>query len=100
MKFRFALLAAAMALAMPATGQAQMRALSDPVVGHPNPESLFTSPDRKLHRNKQAALHIQRELLKCGQWSRAGATLRFDAGRPDNGDAREQDRPVARHHPR
>jgi predicted SnoaL-like aldol condensation-catalyzing enzyme len=68
-----ALLAAAATLAvavsMPAA--AQQRALSDPVVGHPNPESLFTSKDKKLNRNKQAALHIQRELLKCHEWARA-----------------------------
>lgn len=70
---KFALLAAA--LAVPAGAQAQMRTLSDPVVGHPNPESLFTSPDPVLHRNKQAALHIQRELLKCNEWARAGEWL-------------------------
>jgi len=65
---------AALALgAMPAA--AQMRALSDPVVGHPDPESLFTSPDPVLNRNKQAALHIQRELLKCNEWARAGEWL-------------------------
>jgi len=69
------LLAAAMVVAMPGMAQAQMRALSDPVVGHPNPESLFTSPDRKLNRNKQAALRIQRELLKCHEWARAGEWL-------------------------
>ena len=72
-----ALLAAAATLAvavsMPAA--AQQRALSDPVVGHPNPESLFTSKDPKLNRNKQAALHIQRELLKCHEWARAGEWL-------------------------
>jgi predicted SnoaL-like aldol condensation-catalyzing enzyme len=72
---KFVLLAAAVAIAMPSMAQAQMRALSDPVVGHPDPESLFTSRDRTLNRNKQAALHIQRELLKCGQWSRAGEWL-------------------------
>lgn len=70
-----ALLAAVAMAAVPFAAQAQMRALSDPVVGHPNPESLFTSPDRKLNRNKQAALHIQRELLKCGEWGRAGEWL-------------------------
>lgn len=69
----FTLLAAAVTFAMPA--QAQMRALSDPVVGHPDPESLFTSKDRNLHRNKQTALHIQRELLKCNEWARAGEWL-------------------------
>ncbi len=75
MKTKVMLLAAVVAIALPSTGQAQMRALSDPVVGHPDPESLFTSRDRTLNRNKQAALHIQRELLKCGQWSRAGEWL-------------------------
>ena len=69
------LLAAAAIVATPMAAQAQMRALSDPVVGHPDPESLFTSKDRKLHRNKQAALHIQRELLKCNEWARAGEWL-------------------------
>jgi predicted SnoaL-like aldol condensation-catalyzing enzyme len=77
-KIKFALLAAALTLSpaiAPTTAFAQMRALSDPVVGHPDPESLFTSPDRKLHRNKQAALRIQRELLKCNEWARAGEWL-------------------------
>ena len=60
-------------MALPAT--AQMRALSDPVVAHPDPESLFTSKDPALHRNKQAALHIMRELLQCNQWSRADEWL-------------------------
>ena len=77
MKSKLLLLAALVVapLALPGVAQAQMRALSDPVVGHPDPESLFTSPDRTLHRNKQAALRIQRELLKCGMWSRAGEWL-------------------------
>jgi predicted SnoaL-like aldol condensation-catalyzing enzyme len=69
------MLATALAISMPGAAEAQMRALSDPVVGHPDPESLFTSRDRTLHRNKQAALRIQRELLKCNQWSRAGEWL-------------------------
>ncbi|MGZ3197720.1 MAG: hypothetical protein ACXWI1_11725, partial [Croceibacterium sp.] len=72
-----ALLAAAATLAvavsMPAA--AQQRALSDPVIGAPNPEALFHSKDPKLNRNKQAALHIQRELLKCHEWSRASEWL-------------------------
>ncbi len=75
MKTMTILLAAAVAVAMPGAAQAQMRALSDPVVGHPDPESLFTSRDRTLNRNKQAALHIQRELLKCHEWARAGEWL-------------------------
>jgi predicted SnoaL-like aldol condensation-catalyzing enzyme len=52
-----------------------MRALNDPVVGHPDPESLFVDEDTQVHRNKQAALHIQRDLLKCGRWARAGEWL-------------------------
>ena len=75
MKTRFLLLAAAVAAIVPGAGQAQQRALSDPVVGHPDPESLFTSPDSTLNRNKQAALHIQRNLLKCHEWSRASEWL-------------------------
>ena len=75
MKRPLALLSAAAMLAMAAPAAAQMRALSDPVVPHPDPESLFTSDDPVLHRNKQAALHIQRNLLKCNEWSRAGEWL-------------------------
>jgi predicted SnoaL-like aldol condensation-catalyzing enzyme len=46
----------------------------DPVVGTAD-EALFTDSDPALHRNKQAALHIMRELLQCNQWSRAGEWL-------------------------
>ena len=42
-----------------------------PVVGHPDPESLFTSPDPKLNANKQVVLHIMRDLLEAGHWSDA-----------------------------
>src|SRR6187551_1824608 len=68
-------IAAGALLAAGAPAAAQMRALSDPVVGHPDPESLFNSKDKVLNRNKQAALYIQRELLKCGEWARAGEWL-------------------------
>src|SRR5262245_19475430 len=47
----------------------------EPVVGVKDPESLFKDSDAKLHRNKQAALHIMRELLQCAQWDRAGEWL-------------------------
>jgi predicted SnoaL-like aldol condensation-catalyzing enzyme len=47
----------------------------EPVVGVKDPESLFKSGDPKLNRNKEAALHIMRELLQCGQWDRAGEWL-------------------------
>ena len=47
----------------------------EPVVGVKDPESLFKASDPKLNQNKQAALHIMRELLQCGQWDRAGEWL-------------------------
>ena len=47
----------------------------EPVVGVKDPESLFKSSVPSLNRNKQAALHIERELLQCGQWDRAGEWL-------------------------
>jgi predicted SnoaL-like aldol condensation-catalyzing enzyme len=47
----------------------------EPVVGVADPESLFVDDDPVLHRNKQATLHIMRELLQCGQWDRAGEWL-------------------------
>jgi predicted SnoaL-like aldol condensation-catalyzing enzyme len=47
----------------------------EPVVGAKDPESLFKHSDPALNRNKQAALHIMRELLQCGQWDRAGEWL-------------------------
>jgi predicted SnoaL-like aldol condensation-catalyzing enzyme len=47
----------------------------EPVVGVKDQESLFKDPDPTLNRNKQAALHIMRELLQCNQWDRAGEWL-------------------------
>jgi predicted SnoaL-like aldol condensation-catalyzing enzyme len=47
----------------------------EPVVGVADPESLFTDADPVKNRNKQAALHIMRELLQCGQWADAGNWL-------------------------
>jgi predicted SnoaL-like aldol condensation-catalyzing enzyme len=55
---------AALVLARPSLAQ-------EPVVPHENPESLFVSDDPLLHRNKQATLHIMRELISCNQWDRA-----------------------------
>ena len=75
MKYSVALIAAALAFAAPAFSQTPMRSLADPVKAHPDPESLFRSKDAKLNVNKQAALHIMRELLQCNQWDRAGEWL-------------------------
>lgn len=46
-----------------------------PVVAVDDPESLFVDDDPVIHRNKQAALHIMRELLQCNQWDRADEWL-------------------------
>ena len=40
-----------------------------------NPEALFTSPDPKLHANKQVAYKIVRDLLEAGHWDKAGDYL-------------------------
>jgi predicted SnoaL-like aldol condensation-catalyzing enzyme len=65
----FAFAAILMAYALPSIAQ-------EPVVGVDDPESLFeggrTAEER---RNKQAALHIMRELLQCNQWDRADEWL-------------------------
>ena len=47
----------------------------EPVVGVKDPESLFKDSNPALNKNKQAALHIMRELLQCGQWDRSGDWL-------------------------
>jgi len=46
-------------------------ARQDAVVGSNDPEALFTSQDPKLHANKQAAMHIMRDLLEAGHWDEA-----------------------------
>src|SRR4051794_25841135 len=43
----------------------------EPVTGAADPEALFTSPDPKLHANKQVVLHIVRDLLQAGRWDEA-----------------------------
>jgi predicted SnoaL-like aldol condensation-catalyzing enzyme len=52
-------------MSMPAA-QAQ-----SPVVGVANADALFTDTDPKLHRNKQAAYHIVKDLLEANQWQDA-----------------------------
>jgi predicted SnoaL-like aldol condensation-catalyzing enzyme len=47
----------------------------DPVVGVPNPESLFTDKNPKLNANKQVAFRIMRDLLQCNQWDEADKWL-------------------------
>jgi predicted SnoaL-like aldol condensation-catalyzing enzyme len=43
----------------------------EPVTGSKDPESLFTSKDKKLNANKQAVMHIMRDLLEAGHWDDA-----------------------------
>jgi predicted SnoaL-like aldol condensation-catalyzing enzyme len=50
-------------------------AQAEPVVAVADPESLFVDDDAMLHKNKQATLHIMRELLQCGQWNKADQWL-------------------------
>lgn len=45
----------------------------EPVVGVANPESLFVDKDPVKNTNKQAALHIMRELLQCNRWTEDSA---------------------------
>lgn len=41
------------------------------VIGSKNPEALFTSPDPKLHANKQVVYFIIRDLLEANHWELA-----------------------------
>jgi predicted SnoaL-like aldol condensation-catalyzing enzyme len=43
----------------------------EPVLGSKDPESLFTSKDKKLNANKQVVMHIMRDLLEAGHWDQA-----------------------------
>lgn len=53
----------------------QIAQAQTPVTGAANAEALFTSPDAKLNRNKQAAYHIMRELLEANHWEMADQYL-------------------------
>jgi predicted SnoaL-like aldol condensation-catalyzing enzyme len=68
MKTRFAPIALGVFAVLMVAG---LVAAQDPVVGSKDPESLFTSKDPKLHTNKQAAMHIMRDLLEAGHWDEA-----------------------------
>ena len=60
------------AIALAPVGLAHAQA---PVTGAADAEALFTSPDPKLHRNKQAAYHIEKDLLEAGHWELADRWL-------------------------
>lgn len=73
--FSLPTLSLALAALAAAPVSAQLKPLSDPVVASPDPEALFTSADPDLHRNKQAAYRIVRDLLDCNRWDRAPELL-------------------------
>ena len=64
----FAALGAAAALCSPVAAQ-------EPVVAATDPEALFTDKDPTLNANKQAVLHILREILQCNHWDEADKYL-------------------------
>jgi predicted SnoaL-like aldol condensation-catalyzing enzyme len=43
----------------------------EPVTWSNDPESLFTSKDKKLNANKQVVMHIMRDLLEANHWEDA-----------------------------
>ena len=61
-----------------------------PVTGAANAEALFSSPDPKLNRNKQAAYHIMKELLEANHWEMADQYLteRYIQHNPNAGNGR------------
>jgi predicted SnoaL-like aldol condensation-catalyzing enzyme len=67
-------LAAGLSLALLGSALGQQVLAQEPTVGVAD-ESLFTDKDPVKHKNKQAALHIMRELLQCNHWSDAGNWL-------------------------
>src|SRR5579862_5263201 len=69
MKIQFTL-AASLALFVWAPLPAQ-----EPVVAAPDVDALFHSKDKKLDRNKQAAYHIEKDLLEANHWDEAGKWL-------------------------
>ena len=67
-QFTIAALFAAMLAAAPLVAQ-------DPVVAAPDVDALFHSKDKKLDRNKQAAYHIEKDLLEANHWDEADKWL-------------------------
>ena len=70
MKIQFTLVALFAALLVSSPLRAQ-----EPVVGASDPDALFHSKDKKLDRNKQAAYHIEKDLLEANHWDEADKWL-------------------------
>jgi predicted SnoaL-like aldol condensation-catalyzing enzyme len=71
-KFKWA---AGILLAFSSVAFAGMSDAQERVVGVKNPDSLFVSKDPVLHRNKQAAYRIIKDLLEANQWQDADKYL-------------------------
>lgn len=67
-QFTLAALFAAMIVSAPMPAQ-------EPVVAAPDVDALFHSKDKKLDRNKQAAYHIEKDLLESNHWDEADKWL-------------------------
>ena len=67
-QFTLAALFAAMLLSAPLRAQ-------EPVVAAADTDALFHSKDKKLDRNKQAAYHIEKDLLEANHWDEADKWL-------------------------
>lgn len=63
----------------------------DAVRAAKNPDALFTSKDPVLHKNKQAAYHIVKDLLEANHWDMANKYLteRYIQHNPNAGNGRE-----------
>jgi predicted SnoaL-like aldol condensation-catalyzing enzyme len=63
----------------------------EPVVGVANSESLFRDANPRLNTNKQATLHIMKDLLQCNHWDEAGKwlTARYVQHNPNVRSGRE-----------
>ena len=70
MKIQFSLAALFAATLVSAPMWAQ-----EPVVAAPDVDALFHSKDKKLDRNKQAAYHIEKDLLEANHWDEADKWL-------------------------
>lgn len=62
----------------------------DAVTAAKNPEALFTSKNPVLHKNKQAAYHIVKDLLEANHWEMADKYLteRYIQHNPNAGNGR------------
>ena len=63
----------------------------DAVTAAKNPDALFSSKDPILHKNKQAAYHIVKDLLEANHWEMADKYLteRYIQHNPNAGNGRK-----------